>query len=607
MISYKEFEVIRTLLRANKPIEKIPDFVWTHVQHHAFKSETESSLLVSQLQSRGFIYFGSVTQKALTEIEPLRVNNAIILAAGGDDVSVKSVYSMPKGLFIKDGETLIERQIRQLRDVGIKDITVVVGHKQELYFFLQDKWGVTLEINPDCKKNNIYSLYVARKHLSSTYVLNCDNYFSENPFSLYEYDAFHATVKKTDSHNELVIRKNSSGRILEVGSCEDCGECIYGHAYFNREFSRRFLSYMEDEIADFRISALFWEEFVSRHAEDLDMYAHEYDESFVKEFDRIQEIQSIGGLFLTGVDAVINNRICEALNCKENDISNIVILEKGLTNILFTFDVRGERFIFRFPGESSRFFIYRKNECMAQKIAAKAHADDTYVYIDETGVKISKYRQNCKDIHGIYYEDVDFMCNIARKIRAFHDEGYRTVGMEAYDYDPLKECERLFNEASKTKGNLHSIFSEQWRQMQRLKHYADCDGIPRTMCHNDINIDNVLWTGTTLDIIDWEFAGFNDPAYDFGRVIAGLEYAVDDPRIDIILEAYFNRPPTELEHLHWIAYAAIHNWYYVGWALYKESINESSRDWMLFFYTQAKRLSAWCLPKYEAIYGKDKQ
>ena len=143
--------------------------------------------------------------------------------------------------------------------------------------------------------------------------------------------------------------------------------------------------------------------------------------------------------------------------------------------------------------------------------------------------------------------------------------------------------------------------------MQRLKHYADCDGIPRTMCHNDINIDNVLWTGTTLDIIDWEFAGFNDPAYDFGRVIAGLEYAVDDPRIDIILEAYFNRPPTELEHLHWIAYAAIHNWYYVGWALYKESINESSRDWMLFFYTQAKRLSAWCLPKYEAIYGKDKQ
>ena len=27
---------------------------------------------------------------------------------------------------------------------------------------------------------------------------------------------------------------------------------------------------------------------------------------------------------------------------------------------------------------------------------------------------------------------------------------------------------------------------------------------------------------------------------------------------------------------HWIAYVGIHNWYYFGWALYKESINEDT-------------------------------
>ncbi len=51
------------------------------------------------------------------------------------------------------------------------------------------------------------------------------------------------------------------------------------------------------------------------------------------------------------------------------------------------------------------------------------------------------------------------------------------------------------------------------------------------MCHNDINIDNVLMTEDTLDIIDYEFAGYNDPGYDFGRVIAGLDYEVDEPKI----------------------------------------------------------------------------
>ena len=119
-----------------------------------------------------------------------------------------------------------------------------------------------------------------------------------------------------------------------------------------------------------------------------------------------------------------------------------------------------------------------------------------------------------------------------------------------------------------------------------------------------VGIDNVLLTDTTLDIIDYEFAGYNDPGYDFGRVIAGLEYEADEPKILDILEAYFGRPATEKEHLHWMAYSAIHNWYYVGWALYKESINESSRDWMLFFFKQTKKLASWCLPRYEAMYGK---
>ncbi|MDO4179046.1 MAG: phosphotransferase [Phascolarctobacterium sp.] len=603
MINYKEFEVIRTILKLDAFAEDLAQQVYDSVHYYVFKSKVEVESLLAALYKKGYIKEGRVTKIALEEIEPLRVKNAVILAAGGADITAKSVYSMPKGLFVKNGETLIERQIRQLKDSGIENITVVIGYKQELYFFLEDKWGVNLEINPDLKKNNIYSLYIAKRYLGSTYICNCDNYFEENPFSQYEYNAFHATVWKEDAHNELVIRKNSSGRILEVSSCAQAGECIYGHAYIDGEFSRRLVQYLDQEIADFRIAALFWEEFVSRHAEDLDMYARVYPDDFVFEFDSIQEIQNIDGLFLDSVSERINTTICDVLHCHKNDIRDIVILQKGLSNILFTFVVRGERYIFRFPGDSTQFFIYRQNECVAQKLGAKAHADDTYVYIDETGMKISKYRENCIDLHGVYYDDLEIMKRVAKKIRAFHEEGYNIANWEEYDYNPIWQAERLFKEASKMKGNLFKVFEKEWSMMRKLQKYADMDGIRHTMCHNDINLDNVLLTEKTLDIIDWEFAGFNDPGYDFGRVIAGLDYDVDEPKIVEILEAYFGRPATEKEHLHWMAYSAIHNWYYVGWALYKESINESSRDWMVFFYKQAKKLAKWCLPRYELMYG----
>ena len=603
MITYKEFEVINTLLKSKKPVSEVPAYVYGNVHYYAFKSQNEVAELVAGLEEKGYIADGVVTPLGLKEIEPLKVNNAVILAAGGADINAKSVYNMPKGLFMKNGETLIERQIRQLKEAGIDDITVVIGYKQELYFFLVDKWGVNLEINTDLKKNSIYTLYVARNYLSSTYILNCDNYYEENPFSQYEFNAFHTTVYKEDAHNELVVKKNQSGRILEMFSCAKSGECVYGHSYIDPEFSRRMVGYMDEEIDDFRISAMFWEEFVSRHADDLEMYVREYPADFLFEFDSIQEIQNIDGLFLSNVSGWINEKICTVLECAEDEISDINVLEKGLSNILFTFVVRGVKYIFRYPGDSTQFFIYRKNECVANKLAAKAHADDTYIYIDEQGAKISKFRENCIDLHGKYYYDVELMKRVAKKIRAFHDVGYDMPDWEEYNYDPVWQTERLFKEASKMKGDLFKIFEKEWIQIRKLQKYADMDGVKHTMCHNDINIDNVLLTEKTLDIIDYEFAGYNDPGYDFGRVIAGVEYEADEPKILDILEAYFGRPATEMEHRHWMAYTTIHNWYYVGWALYKESINEYTRDWMLFFFKQVHKLLAWCLPKYEAIYG----
>ncbi len=601
MINYKEFEVLNTVLHDNA---NTPESIYADSRGYVFKNVAEVADIVGELEKKRFIFEWKLTSLGMEQLEPYRVKNAVILAAGGSDISAKSTYAIPKGLFLKNGETIIERQIRQLQEVGIFDITVVIAYKQELYFFLQDKWNVNLEVNPDLSKNNIYSLYIARRHLSNTYICNCDNYFVQNPFSAFEYNSYHATVYKNDPNNELVIKKNLSGRILEVYSGVQAGECLYGHAYIDSQFSKRFNKFLCEEISNFRISSLFWEEFMSKHVSDLDMYAREYSDEVVFEFDKIQQIQNIDSLFLNSVSGRINQKICEVLQCAESDIIDISILQKGLTNILFTFVVRGQKYIFRYPGDSSEFFIYRKNECVAQKLAAMSHADDTYIYIDESGIKISKFRENCHDLYGIYYHDIELMKKIAAKLKNFHDSGYAMSDWKEYEYSPIYQCERLFKEASKIKGDLFVVFDKEWKMIRKLKRYADLDQIPHTMCHNDINIDNVLLTDDTLDIIDWEFAGYNDPGYDFGRIIAGLEYEVDEPKIKIILESYFGRPATQKEYVHWMAYSAIHNWYYVGWALYKESINESSRDWMLFFFKQAKKLANWCLAEYYNIYGK---
>ena len=288
MITYKEFEVLRGIMKGYGNCADVAQSVYDNTHYRVFKDAEEVNELYLSLINKGYVNKEGVTPEGYSEIAPLKVKNAIILAAGGADITAKSVYSMPKGLFVKDGETLIERQIRQLREAGIQEITVVVGYKQEMYYFLMDKYGVHMEINTDLKKNNVYSLYCAKDYLGSTYICNCDNYFPENPFSQYEYNSYHATVIKEDATNELLIRKNDNGRILEVTSGAPSGECIYGHAYVDAKFSERLVKYMDAEIGNFRTSVLFWEEFVSKHIDNLNMWVRRYNSNFLFEFDSIQ-------------------------------------------------------------------------------------------------------------------------------------------------------------------------------------------------------------------------------------------------------------------------------------------------------------------------------
>ena len=70
---------------------------------------------------------GCLTELGIKALEPYKVNNAVILAAGSSTRFIPLSLEQPKGLFEVRGEKLIERQIEQLQNAGIKNITIVLG------------------------------------------------------------------------------------------------------------------------------------------------------------------------------------------------------------------------------------------------------------------------------------------------------------------------------------------------------------------------------------------------------------------------------------------------------------------------------------------------
>lgn len=152
-----------------------------------------------------------LTEKAEKEAEQKKPENAIILAAGFGLRMVPINREIPKGLVEVKGEPLIERQIRQLHEVGIRDITVVVGFMKEAYEYLIDDYGVKLLVNQEyATKNNLHSLFLAKDRISNTYIIPCDIWCSENPFSRREWYSWYMVTEiiKDDSFVRVNRKKS---------------------------------------------------------------------------------------------------------------------------------------------------------------------------------------------------------------------------------------------------------------------------------------------------------------------------------------------------------------------------------------------------------------
>ena len=123
---------------------------------------TEQKLLDSSMK---------LTKKAKIFIKDYSPKNAIILAAGYGMRMVPINTETPKGLLTVDGIPLIERTIEQLHEVGITDITMIVGFMMEAYDYLVDKYDIKMIYNNDyASKNNLHSLAMAAGRIHKTYI-----------------------------------------------------------------------------------------------------------------------------------------------------------------------------------------------------------------------------------------------------------------------------------------------------------------------------------------------------------------------------------------------------------------------------------------------------
>lgn len=238
------------------------------------------------------VKLNSASKEEVKSIEPYKVDNAIIMAAGESKRCRPLSSILPKGLFVVKGEVLVERHIRQLREAGVENIIVVVGYLAEKFDYLREKYGVTLVINNEYKsKNNVSSIYAAREFLGNSYICCADNYYAENIFHDYEFESFYTCNKTEGFADEYCIEEGSGGYIKSIKRGGSSQWYTIGANFWTRNFSNKFKELLESEYANPQIWGMLIDDFHIRHFSELPITANKRQKGVVYEFDTLEEIE----------------------------------------------------------------------------------------------------------------------------------------------------------------------------------------------------------------------------------------------------------------------------------------------------------------------------
>lgn len=540
----------------------------------------------ARLTERGLIdaASGELTQEGIHALAPFRVDSAVILAAGSATRFVPLSLEQPKALYEVRGERLIERQILQLQEAGIRDITIVLGYKKDMFAYLKEKFSVRLVFNPAYNtKNNIESLRVAREHLGNSYVCVCDGYCVENPFHQYEYRPFYAGYCTETAKDEFFAHTDEDRRIIRMEKGENTGCMMMGHSFWTEAFTKAFFALAEREEIRKQYDDQFWEWLLQDHLDDLPaIYYKEYSPGDIYEFDYFEQLRQFDAGYVSHARSEIIRNIKLVFRCDEEDVIDFRTIKEGLTNTSFVFQVDGEDYIYRHPGDGTDKIINRRNEKTSLIKAREYGIDPTYVYMDVIeGWKISRFIKEFREPDYGSFEDSEKIIAVLRKLHSLPV----VVDYGLKPWEDALAIEHLLREKDAGCFARHEALKEK---VGRVYRKTLGDGVPRCFCHGDTYKHNwILKPDGEVILIDWEYAGCSDPGIDVGYYIVDAMYEPDEARR--FIRAYLGKDWSEQKEYHYLAYTAVIAWYWFVWAMYRESCGANMGDALENWHLMAER------------------
>lgn len=516
-----------------------------------------------------------ITEKTKKLVTASKVNNAIILAAGVGMRMIPFNETLSKGLISIDNVPLVERIIHQLHDKKITDITIVVGYMMESYDYLIDKYEVKLVVNQKYSRtNSLVSLNTCSNLIDNTYVIPCDLWFEQNPFNDFELTSWYLIENELTDESNLRCSKTLS--LFETKEFE-FGNKMVGLAYIGTDIANEVKLHITEYLhEDNKNQWCYWED--SLIVKKKFLLPAKYNVNKVIEINKYEDIYQFNEENLTLKSPILED-ISKKLNCKVEDISDLTLTKKGMTNRSFSFVLGKQKYIMRLSGEGTNLLINRANEKITYELIKDLHISDEIIVFDlNKGYKLTKFINN---VHNCDVNNFNEVERCMKVLRFFHNKKLKSN----YIFDLFERIE-YYEELWGDNLSTYDDYSEVKAKIYRLKDFIDKLNPNYSLCHIDAVSDNFLFSDDGIKLIDWEYAAMQDPHVDIAMFAI---YAIYDfNQINKLIDLYFEGQCDETTKTKIYAYIAICGLVWSNWCEYKKTLGVEFGQYTLAQYRYAK-------------------
>lgn len=256
----------------------------------------------------------------------------------------------------------------------------------------------------------------------------------------------------------------------------------------------------------------------------------------------------------------LRTKIAKIINKKEEEIYEIKKIKKGMTNEAFTFKTNDNQYIIRLPGVGTNLLINREHEGIIYGLINDKNISEKVIYFDrESGCKISEFLKDAKTVNPFNESDIKIAIDTIKKLHSMKLK----VEFEFDLYERIDFYEKLINKSK------YDDYAKTKQGIYKLRSFIEKNVEQKILAHIDFVYDNVLLVDNYAKLIDWEYAGMQDPHIDIAMFCIYALY--DRKHIDNFIDLYFNNNCAQQTRVKIYCYIATCGLLWSNWCEYKET------------------------------------